>query len=130
MSSFTIEASDAIVEALGEGLSLREGAARAGVKYETARGWLRRGRRAATGELHEFAREVDEARANYATAQLDEPELVKLLERAARKGSVQAAKFLLQRIDRTRDARPGWQDDLEGGIAALYRADDLARRSN
>jgi transposase len=62
-SQFTPEARAGILARLGMGMSLSDAAQAVDINPATARGWLFRGRKAASGALSEFAAGVDAARA-------------------------------------------------------------------
>lgn len=96
-STLTPEVRARIAARVELGASLRDAAQAVGVKYETARGWLRRGRREEEGRYREFATAIEEAREKAAARPepMDEAELREHVEQAVRAGSVQAMKVWL-----------------------------------
>jgi transposase len=92
------------------GRNVEEACAAVGVSRSTVSKWVARGR-AGDGEAAAFAEAFDAIRAADSgrgeDRPLDEDDLVRLLERQARRGSVPAMKMLLERLDRQRrDDRP------------------------
>jgi hypothetical protein len=103
-SKFTEDRRAAVLEALRAGVSLEDACRPLAVSAGTVSNWLSRGRREQGGAYAAFAADVDRARAGHerelAERGLDMDDLLRLLEGAARHGSVSAAKFLLERRDR------------------------------
>jgi hypothetical protein len=99
-SQFTDEARARLLARLELGVSFGDAALAAGVRPETARSWLTRGRREGDGSYGEFARAVGEARevAGSRPVPMDEVELAEVVSNMARAGSVQAAKLRWQML--------------------------------
>jgi hypothetical protein len=92
---------------------------------DSVKHWLKRGRREASGDYAAFVAAVEGARRE----PLSTDELLRLLEQAAmQRGSVQAAMFLLRRLDRERRAAVGGQDDRFAELDAALISDLAARR--
>lgn len=125
-SKFTPERRAAILAGLRAGVSVSDSCRFLDLAPGTVRNWLSRGRREQVGPYADFAAEVDAAREEVAhrvaAAGLSEEDLLRLMEAAARRGSVQAAKFLLGRLDR-QDAPDELDpfDALAGGRVAVRR---------
>jgi len=126
-SKFTEERRSAVLAGLRAGVSLEDSSRALDVSAGTVSNWLSRGRRERTGKFADFARDVDRARAGrdreVAEHGLDTGALLRLLEGAARRGSVQAARFLLERRDR--EAAGGREPKPLDGVVGF---DELARR--
>ncbi len=80
------------------GVSLEEAAERAGTTPKTVRRWALRGAYGEDAEAGAFADALEAARVR-AVAPLTESDLVRVLEGAARRGSIRAAELLLRRLD-------------------------------
>jgi len=117
----------AVLAGLRAGVSLEDSCRPLDVAPGTVSNWLSRGRREQGGPYAAFAADVDRARAGrereVAERGLDTDELLRLLEGAARRGSVTAARFLLERRDR--EAAGGREPKPLDGVAGF---DELARR--
>jgi hypothetical protein len=61
-STFSPELADALVTAVGQGLTLTEACARYGVSYNSARNWVTAGNRDPLGRYGDFTRQLDAAR--------------------------------------------------------------------
>lgn len=93
-SKFTPENRASILARLELGVSYRDAAAAAGIRPETARSWLTRGRKQGSGDYAEFAQAVEQARQSRDTAPaMSSEEFREHLEAAVRGGSVQAMKL-------------------------------------
>ena len=93
-SKFTPETRERILARLELGVSYRDAAAAAGIRPETARSWLTRGRRQGSGDYHDFAQAVEQARASRdSQPAMSSEEFREHLEAAVRGGSVQAMKL-------------------------------------
>jgi transposase-like protein len=129
-SKFTPARTAAVLASLRAGVSVADACLPLDVSPGTVRNWLSRGRREQVGPFADFAAEVDTAREEVALrvaeAGLGEEDLLRLMEATARRGSVQAAKFLLERMDReSADVqRASPFDALDRGAGA----DDLMRK--
>jgi hypothetical protein len=99
MSAGGFEQASGIVEAVQAGASLPEACDRVGVKFGTARGWLRKGRLDAAGRYGEFAAAVHAAGVVPVAEDNGEPltreEVELLIARSARAGSVPALRLWL-----------------------------------
>lgn len=96
-TKFTPEIESALIDLIADGLSLADAARQVEVSEKTARNYLSKGRKDPDSRYGKFAAAVDGARADAAEREepVDREELMLLLSRAARKGSVQA----MQRLD-------------------------------
>ena len=93
-SKFTPETRERILARLELGVSYRDAAAAAGIRPETARSWLTRGRRQGSGDYADFAQAVEKARASRdSQPPMSADEFREHLEAAVRGGSVQAMKL-------------------------------------
>lgn len=98
-----------------------------GVTRETLNRHLRRGR-AGDPDVQEFAEKYDELMAaGDAAAALSQDDLVRLMERSARKGSFQAQRYLLERIERGRGEGDLGDDDGQTDVftSPPSEADDV-----
>jgi hypothetical protein len=122
-SQFTEEVRAGLLARLELGVPFADAALAAGVRPETARSWLTRGRREGDGPYGEFAQAVDEARevAGSRPVPMDEVKLAEVVSGLARTGSVQAAKLRWQML---RAERTG---PLEGDV--MDHLDELGRLS-
>lgn len=116
-SLFTEEVRAGLLARLELGVSFADAALAAGVRPETARSWLTRGRREGDGPYGEFAQAIDQARevARSRPAPMDEVELAEVVSGLARAGSVQAAKLRWQmlRAERPDQVRSDVMDELD-----------------
>lgn len=92
---FTSERRERVLTLLEVGRNVEEAAAAVGVNPSTVHRWAARGRAKPAGDAGEFARRFDAFRAGEADANLSREDLLRLLERSARRGSVQAIRLLL-----------------------------------
>jgi transposase len=92
---FTPEACARLLARVELGVSFEEAATAAGVKVNTAKAWLARGRREDSGAYAAFAADVEAARAvaRARPAPMDAAELARVVSELARAGSVAAAKL-------------------------------------
>ncbi len=99
-TKFTPEVRAMVVEHVAAGASVADAARRAGVREETLKGWLARGRREDLGPFATFAADVSEARrrAQQSPGQMSVAEWREHVERAVRGGSVQAMKLWADRF--------------------------------
>lgn len=132
VSRFTPEARGHLVSAVRAGLSLPDACREIELAPDTAKGWMARGRRESQTDYSDFADQVEAARTAAQARPLDEEDLVALLERAARRGSVRATALLLSRLDRAAQARPPgtppeWEEIYgpDGSRTALNPLDQL-----
>lgn len=96
---FTPERRERLLVLLELGRSLEEACASAQITRATVAKWAARGRLPdADAEVADFARRLDAIRVGADGARLTEDDALRLLERAARRGSVAAIKALLQRL--------------------------------
>ncbi len=117
-SKFTKGRQEAVLESLRAGVSLADSCRPLDVSAGSVSNWISRGRREQSGPFADFARDVERARAErereVAGRGLDTGDLLRLLERAARRGSVAAAKYLLERHDREQDGAGGADGGFDG----------------
>jgi hypothetical protein len=94
-SKFTPEIRGALVERTAAGVSLADSCRAVGLRLNTVKGWLSRGRQERDGVYGDFARAIREARkaARDRPTPLDADELAQVVSEMARQGSVQAAKL-------------------------------------
>ena len=94
-SKFTRQIRGALVERTASGVSLADACRAEGLRLNTVKAWLTRGRQESEGPYAEFAQAIEEARqaARDRPSPTDEEELVRVVSRMARSGSVQAAKL-------------------------------------
>lgn len=124
--------SAAVLEAIVSGASQADAARLAGVGVRTVADWLEHGRREPEGRYGEFARAVDEARAEREMpsadelADLTEAEVRQLLSRLARKGNVAAIKLYLDRF--LSSAPPDDAVRKSAAETVLAAMDELAER--
>ena len=85
---------------LEAGRTVEDAAAAAGVSGYTVHRWARKGRVEEGTEAAEFAERFDAVREGRGDRGLSEADVVRLVEIAARGGSVQAQKVLLDRFQR------------------------------
>jgi hypothetical protein len=103
-----------IVGAVSTGATLADAARHAGVPVDTAKCWLRRGRRESGTEYAEFVEAVEAARVE----PLTRGDLLRLLGVKAREGNVTAIRLLLSELRRDEAAQPPVFDplaELDGG---------------
>lgn len=102
VNSFTPLKRALVIELVRGGASLTTASKAAGISRRAAWEWAKRGRTEAGTERAEFAELLDRAavQAREQPPPLSVADLVRLLEREARGGSVAAAKLLLERLDR------------------------------
>lgn len=126
-SKFTPYNQAAIVHHLRRGGSMAEICRDLAVREKTAEGWLTRGRREDAGDYADFAGRVEQARAEADQESLEELDVVKLLEKAARNGSIQAMTKLLDRFERKRKEMGGQTElPLDGNPFEDLGGDELA----
>ena len=113
---------EAVTEHLAAGCTLREAAEASGLRFETVRTWLKRGRKEDSGAYADFADQVDEARERAARRPLDRDEWEELVGQAARKGSVAALK-LWHEVHRD---DPAEDDEEPGELDILDELDQVA----
>lgn len=117
---------EAILARIVRGASLADAARLHGVGARTVSSWIEKGRRDPDGAYGDFARQVDEARAERRLPsdadELDEDELRRVVARSARAGNVQAAKFYFDTWIK------GTSEGVTDGIDPLAEVDELARK--
>jgi transposase len=123
-SKFTPTSRGALLERLAAGVSLRDASGAAGVRENTVKAWITRGRRDGAGAYADFAAQVDQAReaARARPEPMDDDELARAVSAAARKGSVAAMKLRYTML-----AARGDEHD-EGVADPLAELDELAGR--
>src|SRR4051812_18908360 len=125
VSRFTADARAAILDALRAGESVESACDAAGVARSTFQGWMRRGarpsERSGGGDYARFRAQVERAREDGASGPLTEDDVVRLLEQAARRGSVRACETLLKRFDAMRRPAVDPEWDAIYGCAPVER---------
>ena len=97
MAKFTSERRERLLTLLETGRTVEDAAASVGVSPTTVQRWAARGREAVSPDEAEFAERFDAVRQGDGE-RLSEDDVVRLLEQAAKKGSVTAMKVLLDRF--------------------------------
>lgn len=94
-TKFTPEVRGGLLERAAAGVSLADSCQAVGLRLNTAKSWIARGRRETDGVYAEFAEEFDAARraASERPEPLTEDELRRLVSQMVRQGSVAAAKL-------------------------------------
>lgn len=112
-SKFDLERRSRLIGLVEAGVSLEQASEKVGVSVKTINRWVHRGHAGLDGVAGAFAEQLDAAR-NGDTGPLTEEDLYRLLERAARRGSVRAIKLLLERFEREEEMgrRPDRIDEL------------------
>ena len=127
MARFTPERRERFLTLIEAGRNVEEACADVGISRATVSKWRAKGRKAeGPCPEAEFAERLDAIAAGEGETRLTADDGVRLLEVAARKGSVQAQKILLDRLE-----RKGSDDDEgegEAAEAAPTFLDELARR--
>lgn len=134
--TFTADRREKFLELLASGRNQEEACAEVGVSRTTIRNWLARGRSAGgSPEATEFANGFDAIRDLEPYIGLSQEDLIRLLEKAARSGSVRAAQLLLEKPwerKRRGDQDPLDQPKLDAGEAkdpfSQIPGDELAER--
>lgn len=124
-SKFTPEARGGLLERAAAGVSLADSCQAVGLRLNTAKSWIARGRRETEGAYAEFVAELDAARqtASERPEPLTEEELRRLVSQMVRQGSVAAAKlyWTMLAADRGEEVIP----DVDHPLAEL---DELRAR--
>lgn len=101
-SKFTTEITEGIIDLVSDGLTIKDAALAVEVREKTVRNWLAKGRSEEDGPHAAFAEAIDEAQQE--AEQQEEPmnreELMLVVSKAARKGSVQAMKLMEELLRR------------------------------
>lgn len=125
-SKFTPEITEGIIDLVSDGLTIKDAALAMEVREKTVRNWLAKGRNEDNGDYSRFAQLVEEAQGE-AEAQeepMDRDELMLVVSKAARKGSVQAMKLMEEMLRRGNDDDSETEDPFD----ALDAEDELAQR--
>lgn len=96
LTRFSADRRERLLGMVSAGMPLTEAAAEVGVSRTTVDRWAGKGRREQGTDYAEFAQRLEQAR-HGPDRPLTRGELVRLLERSARKGSIRAAELLLKR---------------------------------
>jgi len=96
-SRFTADRRARLLGLIEAGVSIEEASERVGVTPKTVRRWVLRGEHGEDDAAGSFADALEAARVR-AVAPLGEADLVRVLEAAARRGSIRAAELLLRRL--------------------------------
>jgi hypothetical protein len=130
---FTTDLRERLLTLFERGDSLEEACADVGISRATVTKWAARGRKpnAPDDGSAEFAFRLDEIRDGRSEQNLSRDDVIKLLEKAARKGSVQAQKILLERLEKTdadTDGRTAGESQEEADPFTALEGDQLAQR--
>lgn len=126
MARFTPERRERLLTLLESGRSLEESCADVGVAKSTVNAWRHQGRKAEGGEKAVFAERLDAIQSGDGEARLSEDDVVRMLERSARNGSVQAMRALLARFKEARE--PDDDEEAEGPGDPFAAVDQLAAK--
>jgi hypothetical protein len=120
---FTPEHRGGLIERTGAGVSLADACRAEGLRLNTVKSWLQRGRRDSEGPYAEFAQEIEEARqaARDRPSPMDEDELARVVSQMARSGSVQAAKLRWEML-RFEEGQEHGQSDILDELEAKRRS--------
>lgn len=126
IGKFTPEARDLVIDAVASGATVAQAATVVGLGVQTVKGWITRGNKESGTPYAEFVAAIEFARSSAPRRTGGEEELVSLLWVAARGGSVQAIRLLLERQKREGKGGDGNSDEAQGD--PLAEADELAQR--
>ena len=128
MARFTVERREWFLTLMEAGRSMEEACAAVGVSRPTVSKWRAEGRQAEGGEKAVFAERLDAIRSGEGESRLQPDDVVRMLEVAARNGSVQAMRLLLtrpweaKRDDEDSDAAPASAEESAlDELAAIRR---------
>lgn len=126
-TKFTPEITEGIIELVGDGLTLKDAALAVEVREKTVRNWLAKGRSEDDGPHAAFAEAIAEAQQEAESQEepMDREELLLVVSKAARKGSVQAMKLMEEMLRANKD--PG-DEKPQDPFDALDAEDELARQ--
>lgn len=104
-SKFTAEICEGLVELVTDGLTIKDAALAMEVREKTVRNWLAKGRSEEDGPHAAFAEAIEEAQqeAEVRAEPMDRDELLLVVSKAARKGSVQAMKLMGEMLHANKD---------------------------
>jgi hypothetical protein len=104
-SKFTPEILEGLVELVTDGLTIKDAALAMEVREKTVRNWLAKGRSEDDGPHAAFAEAIEEAQqeAEVREEPMDRDELLLVVSKAARKGSVQAMKLMEEMLRANKD---------------------------
>lgn len=125
-SALTPETQAEFCDRIRAGCSIPEAAEASGLRPMTVKGWITRGRGESGTKYAEFAATYEQARIDFESSDMDGDEFRRHLNRAVRKGSVQAMKLWHEIYGRKEEP-----DDSSSGsdpFGALDEADELAAR--
>ena len=107
-----------LIERTAAGVSLPDACRALDLRESTVKGWLTRGRREEDGDYAEFVAAIEQARqeARERPGPMDRDELRLEVSRAARAGSVQAMKLMLEIL----------RGDQTSAMSAKHRRDPFA----
>jgi transposase len=129
---FTVDMRERFLTLLERGDSIEDACADVGISRATVTKWAARGRRpdAPDDGSAEFAFRFDELREGRNEPSLSQDDVIRLLEKAARKGSVQAMKHLIDRPWEKKDGASDGQDapEAEQDPFAALEGNELAQR--
>lgn len=127
-SKFTPEVREGLLECFRDGLSTEDACRVVDVRKKTVKSWITRGNKEEEGDYFEFARAVEDARqeASEKEAPLTEKELLLVVSKAARGGSVAAMKLAHEILRAKRS--PGDDDSERSEFDDLEPDDELAQR--
>jgi hypothetical protein len=124
-SKFTPEITEGLLELVTDGLTIKDAALAMEVREKTVRNWLAKGRSEEDGPYAAFAEGIEEAQQEAESKEepMDREELLLVVSRAARKGSVQAMKLMEELLRRGSDEDPEESQDpfdaLDGEVPSL-----------
>jgi len=125
-SKFTPEICEGLVELVIDGLTIKDAARAMEVREKTVRNWLAKGRSEEGGPYAAFAEAIDEAQqeAEVREEPMDRDELLLVVSKAARKGSVQAMKLMEEMLRANKDPGDAKPKDA---FEELDAEDELAK---
>jgi hypothetical protein len=124
--TFTAERRERFLTLLEAGRNVEEACADVGVSRSTISKWAARGRSGEDTDAAAFAERFDAVREGHTDASLTEADVLRLVERAARRGSVTAMKVLLDRFRRQAESKGG-RSEFDA-LDEFDRVADLQRR--
>ena len=124
---FTAERRERFLQLVEQGITQGEACREVGVGQQTVRRWRLDGREGRSPEAVEFSSRLDSIGDGTSEVPLDVRDLVRLLERSARKGSVNAQKYLLERLERLQAEAKADGSESEPSFAELI--DEIRERN-
>jgi len=126
-SKFTTEITEGLIELIGDGLTIKDAALAMEVREKTVRNWLAKGRSDEDGPHAAFAEAIEEAQqeAEGQEEPMDRDELLLVVSKTARKGSVQAMKLMEEMLRANKDPA---SEETKDPFDALDAEDELAKK--